>query len=206
MRGSMAHDLPQWFDDAKFGIFVHWTAAAVPAFAPVGPSVFELAAEHGWEHTMAHNPYVEWYQNSVAIEGSPATRHHREHYGDLPYDTFVEQFRAGHGVGRPDVWADLFAATGTRYVVLVTKHHDGVLLWPERDTQPAQGALAVGARPRRRPRPRGPRPRHALRHVLQRRARLDLRRAADERLRVDARAPFRSPTSTSPTPTRTGAS
>ena len=64
--------LPTWFDDAKLGIFVHWTAAAVPAFAPVTDSPFDLAAEGGWEEAMRCSPYVEWYQNSVAIEGSPA--------------------------------------------------------------------------------------------------------------------------------------
>src|ERR1700704_2256505 len=87
--------LPQWFDDAKFGIFVHWTAAAVPAFAPVGPSPFDLAAEQGQEAAFARSPYVEWYQNSLAIDGSPVQRHHAETYGDLPYDEFVRQFLAG---------------------------------------------------------------------------------------------------------------
>jgi alpha-L-fucosidase len=125
-----ARALPQWYDDAKFGIFVHWTPASVPAYAPVGPDPFAAAAEHGWEHALAHNPYVEWYQNSLGIEGSPVQLHHRAAYGDAPYDEFVPAFVAAHEGWRPDVWADLFAAAGARYVVLVTKHHDGFLLWP----------------------------------------------------------------------------
>jgi len=132
----MDRALPQWFDDAKFGIFVHWTAAAVPAFAPVGPSPFELAAEYGQEAAFARSPYVEWYQNSLAIEGSPVQRHHAATYGDLPYDEFVRRFLAGHAGWNPHEWADLFAQAGARYVVLVTKHHDGVLLWPSAHHNP----------------------------------------------------------------------
>jgi alpha-L-fucosidase len=124
--------LPAWFDDAKFGIFVHWTAATVPAYAPVGPSPFDLPPEKAFSHT----PYVEWYQNSLAIEGSPVQEWHREHYGDLPYDAFVEQFLQRLEGWSPDPWADLFAAAGARYVVFVTKHHDGVLLWPSAHRNP----------------------------------------------------------------------
>ena len=67
----MERTLPAWFDDAKLGIFVHWTPASVPAFAPLTDDPFSLAEVHGWEHAMAHSPYVEWYQNSLSIEGSP---------------------------------------------------------------------------------------------------------------------------------------
>ena len=132
--------LPSWFDDAKLGIFVHWTAAAVPAYAPVTDDPFNLAAVHGWEHAMAHSPYVEWYQNSLAIEGSPVWQHHHATYGDLPYDAFVDRFLTGHRGWDPDPWADLFAAAGARYVVLVTKHHDGVLLWPSAHPNPHKQA------------------------------------------------------------------
>jgi len=124
--------IPAWFDDAKFGIFVHWTAASVPAFAPVGPSPFELPPDQAF----SHSPYVEWYQNSLAIEGSPVHEYHHQHYGDLPYDAFVARFLANLGGWSAEPWADLFAAAGARYVVLVTKHHDGVLLWPSSRPNP----------------------------------------------------------------------
>ncbi len=126
----MPRALPSWFDDAKFGIFVHWTPASVPAFAPVGPDPFTTAARHGWEHALAHMPYVEWYQNSLAIDGSPVQRHHRDRHGERPYDDFVAQFLLAHSGWQPESWVDLFAAAGARYVVLVTKHHDGFVLWP----------------------------------------------------------------------------
>jgi alpha-L-fucosidase len=128
--------LPTWYDDAKLGIFVHWTAAAVPAFAPITDSPFDLAAEGGWEEAMRCSPYVEWYQNSVAIEGSPAALHHAQVHGNRPYDDFVATFLAGHAGWAPEPWADLFRQAGARYVVLVTKHHDGVLLWPSDTPNP----------------------------------------------------------------------
>ena len=112
--------LPAWFDDAKLGIFVHWTAAAVPAYAPITDSPFDLAGGSGWEEAMRSSPYVEWYWNSISIEGSPAALHHAAHHGDVPYDTFVEQFLDGHGGWSAGRWADLFEAAGARYVVLVT--------------------------------------------------------------------------------------
>jgi alpha-L-fucosidase len=125
----MERPLPTWFDDAKFGIFVHWTAAAVPAFAPTG-------APDDWFQSMGESPYVEWYQNSLSIDGSSVQRFHKEHYGDLPYDAFVEEFLAGIRGWDPDTWADLFAAAGAKYVVFVTKHHDGVALWPTEHRNP----------------------------------------------------------------------
>jgi alpha-L-fucosidase len=127
---------PSWYDDAKLGIFVHWTAAAVPAFAPVGPSPFELAATEGEHAAFASTPYVEWYQNSLAIAGSPVAEHHAEHYGTASFDDFVAEFLAGVDGWEAGPWADLFARAGARYVVLVTKHHDGVCLWPTTTPNP----------------------------------------------------------------------
>ena len=133
----MERPLPAWFDDAKLGIFVHWTAAAVPAFAPVTDSPFDLAAEGGWEEAMRCSPYVEWYQNSIAIEGSPAARSTTPRCtATAPTTTSSSTFLDGHAGWQADPWADLFAAAGARYVVLVTKHHDGVLLWPSATPNP----------------------------------------------------------------------
>ena len=132
MSDLIDRPLPTWFDDAKFGIFVHWTAAAIPAFAPVPAK----DAAHDWFRSMGDSPYVEWYQNSLSIEGSPVHRHHTEHYGDQPYDVFVEQFLDGVPYVDLDAWAELFRAAGAQYVVLVTKHHDGVALWPSAHHNP----------------------------------------------------------------------
>ena len=135
---------PAWFDDAKLGIFVHWTAAAVPAYAPVGPSPFEIAAAEGEEAAFAKSPYVEWYQNALAIDGSPVAEHHAEHFPGVGYETFVAEFLAGHAGWDPVAWADLFGDVGARYVVFVTKHHDGVTLWPSDTPNPFRPGWSAG--------------------------------------------------------------
>jgi alpha-L-fucosidase len=135
----LERDLPAWFADAKLGIFVHWTAATIPAFAPLSDDPFTMGKEHGWSHALAHSPYVEWYQNSLAIDGSPVALHHDERWRGVPYDEFVRRFRASSELWDPDAWADLFAAAGAGYVVFVTKHHDGVTLWPSRTPNPFKG-------------------------------------------------------------------
>lgn len=134
--------LPSWYDDAKLGIFVHWTAAAIPAFAPVRDSPFDLAAEGDWEEAMRCSPYTEWYWNSISIEGSPAAEHHAAVHGDRPYDDFVQRFLDLHAGWQPEPWVDLFEQAGARYVVLVTKHHDGVLLWPSDTPNPHKARWA----------------------------------------------------------------
>ena len=115
--------VPTWFSDAKFGIFIHWGAYSVPAWAePTG----ELGAvdDSVW---MAHNPYAEWYYNTIRIEGSPAQKHQQEVYGGAPYDDFLDQWKASKF--NPDDWAALFAKAGAQYVIPTTKHHDGITLW-----------------------------------------------------------------------------
>lgn len=121
--------LPAWYDDAKFGIFIHWGPYAVPCYAPVEHDMGDLFARGDWAAVFRNSPYTEWYLNSWSLEGSPTAQHHASVYGDRPYAGFVEEFRErSRGVGM-DAWADLFAAAGARYVVPVTKHHDGFVMW-----------------------------------------------------------------------------
>ncbi|GAA3875566.1 alpha-L-fucosidase [Tessaracoccus defluvii] len=120
---DLARPTPEWFARAKFGIFIHWGPYSVPAWGePIGP-LGEID-EATW---FAHNPYSEWYLNTIRIPGSPAQQHHREVYGDAPYDDFLDQWRAEKF--DPEDWARLFARAGAEYVVPTTKHHDGVTLW-----------------------------------------------------------------------------
>ncbi len=130
------HPLPAWYDDAKLGIFVHWTAASIPAFAPREVEVTDLFRS-GLPHPQSEVPYTEWYENSLRFAGSSAARWHREHYGAKPYADFVRQFaEVIEKHWDPDDWAGQFAAAGARYVVLVTKHHDGFCLWPSSVANP----------------------------------------------------------------------
>ncbi len=124
------HRIPQWFDDAKLGIFIHWGAYSVPAFAP---PVGELGTipEEEW---FVANPYAEWYYNSVNVGRGPTYEHHVRTYGrDFPYENFTRMWKAERW--DPDAWARLFRAAGARYVVLVTKHHDGFCLFPSKYTE-----------------------------------------------------------------------
>ena len=121
--------LPQWYEDAKFGIFIHWGPYAVPCYAPVDRDMGDLMRAGDWAEVFKWSPYTEWYLNSWSLEGSPTAAHHAANYGDRTYASFVEEFRErsrGADVGH---WADLFEAAGARYVVPVTKHHDGFLMW-----------------------------------------------------------------------------
>lgn len=137
---AVRRQLPSWYREAGLGIFIHWGPFAVPAYAPVlepGQSLPELLHADP-RHMGERMPYSEWYRNSLAIPGSPAARHHRATYGDAPYEDFQATFEAGLDDWDPDAWADLFAAGGAGYVVLVTKHSDGYCLWPTEVAHPKQ--------------------------------------------------------------------
>ncbi|GAB4519047.1 MAG: alpha-L-fucosidase [Anaerolineae bacterium] len=138
------HQIPDWYDDAKLGIFIHWGAYSVPGWAPLTGELDEVLAENatadgqpGWAYWFAHNPYAEWYSNSMRVEDSDTQNYHIETYGaDFAYEDFVPLFNEATQNWNPDEWAELFADVGARYVVLTTKHHDGFLLWPSENPNP----------------------------------------------------------------------
>jgi len=129
LKKLRAHRVPAWWLDAKLGIFVHWTPASVPAFAPVDVDIGELV-KSGRRDALAFSPYSEWYENSCKFPDSPAAQHHREVWGNRPYEQFADDWVAGLEHWDPDEWAARFAATGARYVVFVSKHMDGYCMWP----------------------------------------------------------------------------
>lgn len=129
LKALRAHRVPAWWLDAKLGIFVHWTPASVPAFAPVDEDIGELV-KSGQRDALSRVPYAEWYENSLRYPDSPAAKHHRDVWNNRPYEQFADDWVAGLEQWDPDAWATRFAATGARYVVLVTKHMDGYCLWP----------------------------------------------------------------------------
>ncbi|MCI9889928.1 alpha-L-fucosidase [Micrococcales bacterium 31B] len=124
LKDTLNHALPQWYVDEPFGIFMHWGAYSVPAWAePIGA----LGTVDDTGHWFTHNPYAEWYFNTMRIEGSPAAEHHRATYGDAPYDDFLDAWQAENF--DPDDLMALFKRAGAAYFVPVTKHHDGIPLW-----------------------------------------------------------------------------
>ena len=122
-------ELPAWYAPPQLGVFIHWGMFAVPAWAPRGASITELTRTH-YDEVFALAPYAEWYSNALRIPGSPTRAHHAAVWGDRPYESFRPDFEAAAAAFDAGAWADLFAEAGARYVVFVTKHHDGYCLWP----------------------------------------------------------------------------
>ncbi|WP_295958221.1 alpha-L-fucosidase [uncultured Alistipes sp.] len=113
--------VPAWFAEARFGIFIHWGLYSVPAWATIDKAI------------ATHPVYSEWYwwqKNTDTSRVGDATRaYHKATYGDdFKYPDFVRDFKAERF--DPAAWADLFAASGAKYVVLTSKHHEGFALWP----------------------------------------------------------------------------
>ncbi|MFB6295784.1 MAG: alpha-L-fucosidase [Halobacteriales archaeon] len=113
-----AHPVPDWYADAKLGIFIHWGVYSVPA----------------WANPEGDHAYAEWYPYYMYEEGSDTYEYHREEYGEtVEYADFIDDWNAENW--DPDRWADFFAEVGARYVVLTGEHHDGFPLWPTHYTE-----------------------------------------------------------------------
>lgn len=138
LKSVRVHQVPSWFHDAKFGIFIHWSLSSVPAFADIDQGdLVELQKKEGLGAQFFKNPYAEWYLNSLRIEGTQTQKYHKETYGEnFKYENFVPMFNKAIERWNPKEWANLFKRAGAKYVVLVTKHHDGFLLWPSNYPNP----------------------------------------------------------------------
>jgi alpha-L-fucosidase len=97
-----ARPLPTWYDDAKFGIFIHWGVFSVPSFN----------SEWIWHNWQTDN-------DTETIEYIERT----EQYRHFTYQEYAARFKAE--LYQPKEWAQVFAQSGAQYVVLTSKHHDG---------------------------------------------------------------------------------
>ena len=98
--------VPQWYQNAKFGIFIHWGVYSVPSFGS------------------------EWYSRNMYIQGSREFEHHVKPYGphtEFGYKDFIPMFKAEKFSS--EEWAELFKKAGARYVVPVAEHHDGFQMY-----------------------------------------------------------------------------
>ena len=127
------HPLPEWYANAKLGIFIHYGLYSVPGWAPLSHPNHDFSSQD----YIINNPYAEWYYNVVRIDGSPTQAYHREHYGaNFNYYDFAPVFNRENQKWNPDEWAAIFREAGARYVVLTTKHHEGFTLWPSTTPNP----------------------------------------------------------------------
>jgi alpha-L-fucosidase len=100
------YKIPDWFRDAKFGIFIHWGIYSVPAFQN------------------------EWYPRNMYTKDSKEYKHHVETYGPqnkFGYKDFIPLFKAEKF--NADRWVALFKMAGAKYVVPVAEHHDGFAMY-----------------------------------------------------------------------------
>jgi alpha-L-fucosidase len=101
-RSLERFSVPAWYEDAKFGIFIHWGVYSVPGFGN------------------------EWYPRNMYKRDTPEFAHHVATFGPqsaFGYKDFIPRFRADRFNAKE--WAALFRAAGARYVVPVAEHHDG---------------------------------------------------------------------------------
>ena len=118
-----ARPFPEWFKNAKLGIFIHWGVYSVPAYSGV-------------------EDYGEWFLRGLQEGDTLRTGFMRRNYGeDFTYNDFAPLFDAV--LFDADEWADLFRRAGAKYVVLVSKHHDGYALWPS-ELSPGWNSMDVG--------------------------------------------------------------
>ena len=99
-------EVPKWYKNAKFGIFLHFGVYSVPAFGS------------------------EWYPRNMYIRGSREYEHHIKTYGkhtEFGYKDFIPMFKAEKF--DPEAWAELFRSAGAKYVVPVAEHHDGFQMY-----------------------------------------------------------------------------
>jgi len=110
--------VPHWFNDSKFGIFIHWGVYSVPGYCSKGQ-------------------YAEWYQNGLMNGDSARLKFHKAKFGNRTYYDLATDFKAE--LFNPDEWAKVFEKSGAKYIVLTSKHHDGFTLWPSKEANQTWG-------------------------------------------------------------------
>ncbi|CAH0052174.1 unnamed protein product [Clonostachys solani] len=135
-KSLTTHEVPQWYDGAKFGIFIHWGPYSVPSWGNSTP--FESYSEWFWWYSTRVNEHA-------AADRSGFNAYRLRTFGpDLNYDDFFENFTASEY--KPKEWVDLIADAGAQYFVLTTKHHDGFSLF---DAAPTTNRTALNFGPKR---------------------------------------------------------
>ena len=114
-----------WWRDAKFGVYVHWSLASVPAWGNHSSFYWPNLLQSQRMESAGPRPA----KNEIGEEYVGLWQFHQRTYGPgFKYEDFAPLFRAE--AFDPDHWAGVFARAQAKYVVLTAKHHDGFCLWP----------------------------------------------------------------------------
>lgn len=131
------HKAPQWFEDAKFGIFIHWGPYAVPGYHEWFIEFMSPGSGFGFNYggppyTAAQGRYSDdVFRANIREKGR---QYMVENWGeDFEYDRFLPMFKAEKF--DPEAWANLFRDSGAKYVVLTAKHGDEFAMWPSKHTE-----------------------------------------------------------------------
>lgn len=99
-----AHPMPAWYEQAKFGVFIHWGVYSVPAY------------------------FSEWYCRLMYYKGNPVYWHHKRKYGKTyPYRAFIQDWKAEQFDAAS--WVRQVAGSGAAFMMPVAEHHDGFKLY-----------------------------------------------------------------------------
>jgi Alpha-L-fucosidase len=110
----------QLHNGSRFQIrhFIHWGVYSVPGWSTKGS-------------------YAEWYQQGLQTTDTARQKFHKAKFGNRTYYDLANDFKAE--LFNPDDWAKLFEASGAKYIVLTSKHHDGFTLWPNQNANKTWG-------------------------------------------------------------------
>jgi alpha-L-fucosidase len=129
---------PDWFQDAKFGIYYHWGAFATPMFGTewYPRNLFNKAGNSSeYQHPMSTygDPYGSWGYDKLLTGANDKSG---------KFTQFAPKLKSDGGTWDPDEWAQLFYDAGARFAGPVAEHHDGFSMWDSKANQ--WNSLALG--------------------------------------------------------------
>lgn len=117
---------PQWFSDAKLGIFVHFGLYSIPSYS-------------------GKEQYAEWFYKGLISGDSLRINFQKEVFGkNFRYEDYKDLFKAE--LFDAEQWVDLFLRAGARYIIFTSKHHDGYCMYNSRYAQGWSSATTAPAR------------------------------------------------------------
>lgn len=102
-------EYPQWFKDAKLGIFIHFGLYSVPSWS-------------------GKEQYAEWFYKGLISGDSARIDFQKKVFGEnFKYEDYKDLFKAE--LFDAEAWATLFKRSGAKYILFTSKHHDGYCMW-----------------------------------------------------------------------------